>query len=232
MTRAVRVLPALLVLAATASLADAVPLSLRTLALEEEKMPEWYVEVADGRFEKLTWPTSQPSAPLAAQAGRELILFAMAKQGDSEPQFQPARRVAVPEPGEELLLIATSGKGAGEEQAELKLTAVADKLRNATFSDWLVVNLGEQQVRLRYGEGAEPIELEAGESGIYRVKAVTDKGGATLAEAMRRGEMKPIYSTFWSAPAGQRSLVLFYGEDGRTKLRRIIDFLPASAAAE
>jgi hypothetical protein len=43
---------------------------------------------------------------------------------------------------------------------------------------------------------------------------------------MMKGEMRKIYSTFWSAPNTHRSLLLFYSKDDRVKIQRIIDFLP------
>jgi len=199
-------------------------LSLRTLALDKGGMPEWHVQVADGKFEKLDWPASQPSAPIRVQADRELQLFSPGTDGEGSPEFKPVQKVAVPEGARELLLLGSPAPGEGQPE----LVAVTDNYLTAGFRDWLVINRSEQQVTLRFGKGHDPIELEAGESGIYRIEGEPDKGGEAVAQAMTRGEVRKIYSTFWSASDKQRSLVLFTNHDGRVKLRRIIDHLPAA----
>jgi len=198
------------------------PLSVRTLALGEVDMPAWYIEAGDKRYEQLEWPDGQPSAATMTQAGRDLILYSKETNQEGEPEFKLARKVAVPEAADEVLLLGWLTDNDG--QAEL--LAIADDHRKANFNDWLVINRSDQAVTLRYGKGNDPISLESGEAKTYRIQGERNKGGEVIAEAMMKGEMRKIYSTFWAASDKQRSLVLFHSKDGGVKVRRIIDFLP------
>ncbi len=193
-------------------------LSVRTLAVEDGKIPEWYVAVGNQKFEPLKWSNKQPSAAIMAQADRELILYS--KEGEAE--FKLAKKVAIPEAATEVLLLAWPIDN--DEQAGL--LAIADNFKKAKYNDWLVINRSDQAVTLRYGKDNDPISLESGETKTYQITGEIGKGGEVIAETMMKGEMKKIYSTFWAASDKQRSLVLFYSKDDRTKVQRIIDFLP------
>jgi len=209
--------------------ADEALLSVRTLGLDGIEMPEWHIAVGEDKYAQLEWPDSQPAAAVMAQAGKELQLYTKAAGENGEPEYKAERKVTLPESATEILLLASA---AGKE-GEIKLTAVADNLTKAGFNDWLVINLSERMVNLRFGKDNDPIALEAGESGVYKIKGEPGKGAEALAEAkLKNGEMRTIFSTFWSASAKQRSLVLFQEKDGHPKVQRIIDFLPKAAASE
>lgn len=198
-------------------------LHVRTLAVEKGEMPQWYVAVADEQFKELKWSANQPSIQIEVQAGSELQLFTKGEGEEGNADYKPVTKVAIPEGAKEVLLLAWPP--AEEKEAELR--AIADLFQKAEFNDWLVINQSDQPVILRHGKENDPIKLDAGESGIYKIGVKAGNGGEVVAQSMRKGEMKTMYSTFWGAVAKQRSLVLFYTRDGRVKLRRIIDFLPA-----
>jgi hypothetical protein len=197
-------------------------MSVRTLAVEDGEMPVWYVAVENQKFEQLKWPANQPSAAIMAQAGGDLILYSKEVNQEGKAEFKLAKKVAIPEAAEELLLLGWPIKN--DEKAGL--IAIADNFKKAKFNDWLLINRSDQAVTLRYGKENDPISLESGESKTYQVKSEGSKGSEVIAETMMKGEMRKIYSTFWSAPDKQRSLVLFYSKDDRVKIQRIIDFLP------
>lgn len=198
-------------------------LSVRTLATEKGEMPVWYVAVGEQQFKQLEWPTTQPSLAVSAQAGEELVLYLKEANQGGEPEFRLARRVAIPGTADEVLLLGWPVDN--DEQAEL--LAIADNYKKAEFNDWLVINLSQQTVTLRYGTGNEPVSLESGGTKTYQITAERDKGGEVIAEAVIKGKKKKIYSTFWAASEKQRFLILFYSKDDRIRLRRIVDFLPA-----
>lgn len=200
--------------------ANGMQLSVRTLAVEEGDMPTWYVTTKDKNFEPLQWSSNQLSTAIMANADRELILYSKEDKQNGEPEFMLAKKVTIPEAADEVLLLGWPI----EEDKQFEVLAIADDHRKANFNDWLVINRSDQAVTLRYGKENDPIQLEPGEAKAYRIKGEHDKGEELLAEAMVKGELKKMYSTFWSAPNKQRSIVLFYSKDDRPKLRRIIDF--------
>jgi len=224
-SRALKSILLVTLFAAAFGRADEASISVRTLAVEKGDMPEWHVALTGGQFGKLEWPDKQASAPVMVQAGSELALFSKAANAEGEEEFKLATKVAVPEGASELLLVGTAAVG----DKPAAVSAIADNLTKAEFNDWLIINRSDLQVTLHFGKDNEPIKLEADEAGSYKVQGEVDKGGEVIAEALVKGEWKKFYSTFWSASAKQRSLVLITGEDNRAKLRRIIDFLPQDA---
>jgi hypothetical protein len=199
--------------------ADEAKLSIRTLLVEGETMPGWLVVVSDisaneTESKALGWPSSQPSKPLELQSPGEIRL--VAEDGTA------AKTVKVPEGAREVLLLGMAAAG----DKEARVIAVADKFKQAKFNDWLVINLSEFETKLTFGKDRDPVELKSGDSGIYKVEGEADKGGEVTAHAKIKGEFRKIYSTFWSATGGQRSLVLIQDSGNRTKVKRISDFLP------
>ena len=133
-------------------------------------------------------------------------------------------KVAIPEGVKEVLLLGSSG---GEDD-EVKVVAIPDLYNEAVFNDWLIINQSTRMVTLRFGKDNDAIELEAGGSGVYKIKGEPGKGGEVIAEAkIKDGSMRKIYSTYWSPSEKQRALILFTDDQGAVKVRRVIDFLPA-----
>ena len=196
-------------------------LSLRTLALEGAEMPACFVAVGKDRFEELKWPTKQQSQPITVQAKGELAIYSRDMDPNGTPQFKIIRNVKIPEAVDEILLLGVAGRDDG--QADF--IAVPDNHRKADFNDWVFINLSSKDVSFRYGRDEEPLKLSAGEFKLQAIKGGSDKGSEVIAEAMIKGEMKKIYSTFWSAQSKQRSLVLFLDKEDAVKVLRIVDHL-------
>lgn len=195
--------------------------SIRAFALEEMEMPACFVAIGDNRFEQLKWPTRQPSPAIMVQAKGELPIYVREISPEGEPEFKLFRKVAIPEAADEVLLL---GLGVGEDK-QADILAIADNHKKAKFNDWLVINRSDLAVTFRFGEGNDPIQLAPGEVKPCQIQGERDKGGEVIAEAMKKGNMKKIYSTFWSASDKQRSIVLFYSKDDAVKVLRMIDFL-------
>jgi hypothetical protein len=199
-------------------------LSVRTLAVQEGGMPEWYVASEGETRKELEWPVEQPSAAVLTTAGTELLLLSKETNANGEVEFKAARKLTVPEGRNDVLLVAWPD----DEDPKVGLMLVADDVKQAMFNDWLVINTSKQVVTLRYGTKSEPIQLEPHESKAYRIDAEHNQGGAVSAQMMKKGERKPIYSTYWAAPQNQRSLVVFHDKDSRVKPHRVIDLLPTT----
>lgn len=203
--------------------AEEANLSLRTLAIEQGALPKWHIEIADGEYRELTWPDGQPSPSIVLPATKDLVLFLKAKNPDGEEVYQSSMQVALPVGESELLLIAIP---AAEEGAKPRVKALADNLKTAKFNEWLFINESGQRVAIKIGEKQAAIELDADVAKLHAIDPALGNGGKVSATSMRNDEMKPFYSTFWGAPKEQRSLVIFYNDDHRVRLRRISDFLP------
>ncbi len=208
-----------ILLAALPGHAEEARLSIRTLAVEGGEIPAWHVAADGGTYQKLTWPVEQPSAAIVTTAGADLLLSAKA---DGE-EFKVEKKLAVPQGADQCLLVAWPIDG--EEKVGVML--VADPLKTAKQNDWLLINTSKHEVTLSYGSEGDPIRLEPGEAKAYQVAGEQDKGSAVIARMKLKGEMKTIYSTYWSAPENQRSLIVFYDSDGRVRVHRIIDELEA-----
>lgn len=196
-------------------------LGVRTLALEGVDMPEWFVAVDNSQFEQLKWPTRQPSAAIKVQAKGELAIYAREMDQDGKAEFKIIRKVTIPEVADEVLLLSRNH----DDNDQPDLIAIPDDHKKAKFNDWLVINQSDQDVTFRYGQDIEPLKLSPGETKPYQIQGERDKGGEVVAEAMIKGEMKKIYSTFWSASDKQRSVILFYNKGDAVKVLRMADFL-------
>lgn len=195
-------------------------LSLRTLALEGGEMPEWHVALDKETYQPLSWPHTQPSAAITVAGGKELQLFEKKTNQKGEVNYVVAKTVAVPKSAEEILLLSHL-----DEKDGVQLTVISDTFKQAKHTDWLVINRSEFPITLRYGKDEEAIELGSGKAGIYSVQAKGKQGQEAVAQAKIKGEYRTIYSTFWPATEGQRSLVLVYDKGNQTKVKRISDFL-------
>ncbi len=202
--------------------ADEAKLSVRTLALESFEVPEWFVAVDGEQHEALEWPTRQPSPAVMLKAGKELLLYSKQAGEGEEAGFVVVNKIAIPEGANEVLLLMSPPT----EEGDPVITAIADTFAKATFNEWILINLSKQAVMFSYGKDNEPLEIDAGEGKVYAIDKALDKGAPVTASVMMGDEMKKFYSTYWSAPADQRSLVLFYDDGDRVKLRKILDFLP------
>jgi hypothetical protein len=211
------------------------PLSVRALAVDKGDFPAWYVSVGNQQFEQLQWSSRQPSLPIKTQFDQELVIYSRVLNKKGQPEFKLTKKVAIPEATDEIILLGWLTDNEDEEAdeevdeevegKEVHLLAIADNYKKAKFDEWLVINHCDQEVNLRFGKENDSINLEPGKSKIYPIKGERGKGSAVTAEAMIKGKMKKIYSTFWSAPDKQRAIVLFYSKNDRTRLRKIIDFL-------
>lgn len=193
-------------------------ISIRTLAMDGAEMPTWFVALENNQFEELKWPTRQPSPAIMAQAKGELPIYVKELNPEGEPEFKLIRKVTIPEAADEILLLGIHDA----EQADI--IVIADNRNKAKFNDWLIINRSGQAVTFRYGKDNDPIQLAASEAKPFQVNGDSDKGSEVIAEALIKGEMKKIYSTFWSAPDKQRSIVLFYNKGDAVKLLRIADY--------
>lgn len=203
-------------------------LSLRTLAMEGAKMPTCFVAVGNDQFEELKWPTKQQSQPITVQAKGELAVYTKEMGQDGTPQFKIIRKVTIPEAADEILLL---GLGVRDDE-QANFIAVPDNHKKANFNDWLFINQSSKDVTFRYGKDNDPLKLSSGESKLQTIKGESDKGNEVIAEAIIKGEMKKIYSTFWSAQSKQRSIVLFYDKEDAVKLLRIADHLKEDKTSE
>ncbi len=212
-------------------------LSLRTLAVDEVEMPEFYVAAEEGDFKPLLWSSRQASTPVNILAGKELVLYSKKMNQDGTPTFILDRKVALPEAADEVLLLAWAEEKAEteeandaegtkeEEEQKVEIIAIADDYKKAKFNDWLMINRSDEAVTFHYGEDKEPLTIESGESKTYQIEAELGKGTEVFAETTMKGKMRKFLSTYWAAPDKQRSVVLFYKKDDAVRARRIIDFL-------
>lgn len=196
-------------------------LSIRALAAEKVEMPVWHIATDTGEYKELTWPVEQPSSAIMSTAGRELPLFSKETNAEGEEEYNMVRKLTIPEPVTEILLVAWPVDGEGKTE----LMIVVDGRRQAGFNDWMLINTSKQKVSVRYGADSQAVQLEPVEAKPCRIDSEQGHGSAVLAQAKMKDEWKTIYSTYWAAPEKQRSLVLFYEKDKRVRLRRVIDIL-------
>lgn len=197
-------------------------LSVRTIAVEDSKMPVWYLATGGETFEELKWPVEEPASAIVSVSSLELQLFSKETNAKGEVEFKVARKLTIPEGSRDVLLVAWPDEG--DEKVGLML--VADDLKQAKSNDWLLINTSKQAVTLRYGTKGEAIQLESHEAKPYRIDVELGQGSAVSAQMMRKGEWKSIFSTYWAAPDNQRSLILFFDNSSRVKLHRVMDPLP------
>lgn len=198
-------------------------LSVRTLAVEDMELPNWYLATGTDTYEELKWPVEQPTPPILSTAGQELLLFSKETNAEGQVEYKVSKKLTIPTDATELLVVAWPDDG----DEKFGLMVVEDKLKQAKSNDWLVINTSKHLVTLRYGTNSDAIQLEPLEAKPFKIDSAEGKGGASIAQMMLEGELKTFYSTYWGVPEKQRSIVLFYNNDSRVKLRKVtIPLLP------
>ena len=207
----------ILLLAGGASAQDKT-ISLRTLQLGGDEMPDSLVRVPDAQEPvALTWLTSQPNEPIEAVHDGELKLFRRTQNPEGETVLEIFQSVSIPNAAKEILLL---GWADGEES---KYVAIEDRFLNARINDWLAINTSANDVAILAGDDGNPIRVNPGKSVIFRPKIEEGKGVKVFAQTKRRGELKTFLSSYWPAFPNQRTVIIFYDDGDRMRAKRIGD---------
>lgn len=206
-----------ILLAGVASAQDR-KISLRTLQLGGDKMPEAWVWVAGAKEPMmLTWLTSQPNEPIQVVHNGQLKLFRQTQDAAGKTVLEIKNTVRLPNAAKEALLLGWTD---GEES---KYVAIEDRFLNAKFNDWLAINTSVNDVAILAGKDGEPIRINPGKSVIFQPRIEKNKGVKVLAQTMRKGELKTFLSSYWPAFPGQRTVIIFYDDGDRMRAKRIGD---------
>jgi len=192
--------------------------SLRTLQLGGEEMPESLVRVPDAKEPvMLTWLTSQPNEPIKVIHNGKLQLFRQAQDPEGGTVLEIMATINIPKSAKEILLLGWS------DNKESKYVAIEDQFLDAKFNEWLAINTSVNDVAILAGDDGKPVRVNPGKSVIFRPKIEEGKGVKVFAQTMRKGELKTFLSSYWPAFPGQRTLIIFYDDGDKMRARRIGD---------
>lgn len=193
-------------------------ISLRTLQLGGDEMPESLVQVAGAKEPvMLTWLTSQPNEPIEVVHDGQLKLFRQAQDPEGKTVLEIMKTIRLPTSAKEILLLGwADGEGS-------KYVAIEDQFLKATFKDWLAINTSANRVAVLAGDDGKPVRVEPGQSVIFHPKIEENKGVKILAQTMRKGELKTFLSSYWPAFPKQRTVIIFYDDGDRMRAKRIGD---------
>jgi hypothetical protein len=198
---------------------DAPLLAVRTLALRAERLPEVYVKAGES-YAPLSFSDVQPGEMVSVLRADPLPLFKRLNGPAGEEIFALAQKVAVPAGAKGILLL---GWISGD---EAKYAAIADHFGNASFNDWLMINISRMPVAFKVGESLEPLVIPPGSSREMRVNAQKGKGVPVVAQAAIGGRPKTFFSTYWPVHPDKRTLILFFDDGTKIRVKRISDKLP------
>lgn len=197
---------------------EAMKISLRTLQLGGEEMPESWVRVVDEKEPvKLTWLTTQPTEPLQVIHDGTLKLFRYSKDAEGKVVMEVIKSITLPTSPKEVLLLGWNSNG------ESKYIAIEDQFLNAKFNDWLAINTSVNPVALLAGDSDKPVRIDPGKSLIFTPKIEEGKGVKVVAQTMREDELKTFLSSYWPAFAKQRTMIIFYDDGEKMRAKRIGD---------
>ena len=205
-------------LLAVCSSAQDAKISLRTLQLGGDEMPESWVRVADAKEPvELPWLTSQPTEPIQVVHDGQLKLLHQATDPEGKPVLEVMKVIKLPAAAKEVLLLGWASDG------KAMYVAIEDQFLNAKFNDWIAINTSPNPVAVRAGDKGNPVIVKPGESVIFSPAIRENKGVKVLAQTERNGELKTFLSSYWPAFPGQRTMMIFYDDGEKMRARRIGD---------
>lgn len=200
------------------SFAEEAKISLRSLQLSGEEMPELYVRVADAKeLEKMTWCNTQPTEPIVVIHDGSLKLYRQITNPEDKEAFELSATIKLPVAAKEVLLLVWESDG------KAKYVAIEDQFLDAKFNDWMAINTSVNPVAVLAGDNGKPVRVDPGKSVIFQPNIEEGKGVKVLAQAVREGEVKPFLSSYWPAFEGQRTLIVFYDDGEKMRAKRIGD---------
>jgi hypothetical protein len=92
-------------LAISNGFAEQKQLSVRTLAIEGEDLPTWYIVSEGYEFQPIIWSDKQPSTSIITHTNTELHLYSNDVNQDGKAVFNVARKVKLPQKRNEIILL-------------------------------------------------------------------------------------------------------------------------------
>jgi hypothetical protein len=185
-------------------------------------LPELYLR-GEEEYHVLEFSSVQPGVLIPALRRNPLPIFRKTEDDEGEVVFEPAYQVKLPSDAGGILLLGWTSDD------EFRHVAIEDNFRAARFNDWLLINTSGKPVAFQVGEDAKPAVMAPATSITHRVKAQKDQGVAVTAQAPFRGEPRTFFSTFWPVPDGKRTVVLFFDDGEKVRIKRISDRLEPAA---
>ena len=206
-------------LMAGSALSQDTQISLRTLQLGGDEMPESWVRSAGEKSNLVTlaWLSSQPTTPVKVTHDGQLKIFRYVTNDKGEKVPGVADIIHLPAAAKEVLLLGW------EKDDKAKYVAIKDQFLNAKFNNWLAINASENRTAILAGDKGEPVLVEPGKSVIFQPDIQEGKGVKIIAKTQRKGELKTFLSSYWPAFPGQRTLIIFYDDGDRMRAKRIGD---------
>jgi hypothetical protein len=201
-----------------ASLTSAQTISVRTLALRADPLPEVYLQGPKGHH-ALSFSATQPDEAVQVVAANPLPLYTSGLDSEGKEAFVVAQTVKVPAGAKGILLLAWKS------DEETRYVAINDDFATARFNDWLLINAGVKPIAFSVGENSQPAVIAPGAAMTHRIEADKGKGAAVLAQAPFKGKAKTFFSTYWPVHADKRTIVIFVDDGSKIRVKRISDKL-------
>lgn len=198
--------------------ASAQTISVRTLALRADPLPEVYVKGPEGHH-ALNFSATQPDDAVSALAANPLPLYTSGKDAKGKEDFIVSQTLKLPAGAKGILLLAWKS---GE---ETRYVAINDDFGTARFNDWLLINAGIKPIAFRVGENSQPVRINPGSAMTHRIEVEKAQGAAVLAQAEFDGKAKTFFSTYWPVHADKRTIVIFVDDGSKIRVKRISDKL-------
>lgn len=193
---------------------------IRTLALDPSiSNAEKYVKTEEG-YELLVFLSRHPGELIDAQIGENILpVFEKVQVPGKGLTFQVAHQIKLPGEAKTVLLLGWGS--AGNE----RFLPVNDKILDANYNNWLMINTTSKTVGFQIGKGEKPFVLDPNSIDIRKVTTPANEGAAVLGRARLDDKVKTFYSTYWPIRSGERSIVIFVEQNDRIRVRKISDAL-------
>lgn len=213
-----RITPVCLILGSIALAGQTI--GVRTLAIGDvsESKAKRYLSTPNG-YQALTFLSRHPGRLMNAYTSESLVLYEKFKTAEKSPEYRIVDKVKLPEAAESVLLLALV---ANDEQSYLAIDA---NFLEASYDTWLMINTTSKPIFFKIGSEEEPFQIEPNNQKVCKITLSAGSAASVLGQAKLDDTMKTFYSTYWPIREGERSIIAFFEQGSRIRVRKISDAL-------
>ncbi len=194
-------------------------LGIRALAVGQAGIEKpRYVKVGNS-YQSLTFHQRQPGQLITTESSLSLPIYEKIKKEGEPPSYKISEKVTIPEGAKTVLILAFNRNG------KCKFRAVEDKLLDASYNEWLLINTTSKPIDFQLGTDEKSLRIDKNDEKFCRVNVPPGGSATALGRAEWNGKMKTFYSTYWPIRAGERSIVIFVEIKPKIAVKRIGDAL-------
>lgn len=199
-------------------------IDVRALALDTaDEIPERYLKTQTG-YEVLEISSRQPRVAIQTLADGQLSLYEKSLGSDGEPTFHVADQVPFKAEAMSVLLLVWSGAN------KTFYRAVADNFAEASYNDWLLINMTSRPVEFQIGEETKMFEIKPNSSRACKLSLPKGTSAAVIGRSKWEDRTETFYSTYLPIRSNERSIIIIMENDSRIRVKKVSDILNEGAA--